>query len=135
MESVVTRLEAPPDKASRSGSGLVAVSVVLFVVFLNLLNALILKHAAAAGHSSLVLVGAFIAVVLLINLGRVVLWGWIHRRYSLARSYPLTAIFFPLIAMLSWWEGEPVTAQAVVGVVIITLGVLWYALFVPEDRP
>ncbi|MBA3447602.1 MAG: hypothetical protein H0T56_08320 [Pseudaminobacter sp.] len=125
----------PADRSGETLSGVVAIAVVLVVVFLNIFNAVILKYAAIAAHAHFIIVGSFILLVLLINVGRVIVWGWIHKRYSLARSYPLTAIFFPLIAITSWWQGEPITLQAVIGVVTITAGVVWYALFVPEGQP
>lgn len=104
------------------GAGLL-VALVLSTVVLQIVVAVLLKELAdAAPRSTLVLLGA-LALAVGLNGVRFLLWGYTHRHYPLSRSYPLVALFFPCILLLSAWYGEPVDWNQVVGVVAIMLGV------------
>ncbi len=107
-------------------------AAVFFVVSLNLVGAWILKQ--AAGYPTLSVIAIFfIGLVIAVNIGRFLLWGWMHRRIDLSKSYPLTAMFFPLVALLSVFDGEYIAPVQWFGIGLITLGVVWFSLFV-EDR-
>lgn len=64
-----------------------------------------------------------VGIVLGINGFRFALWNYIHKLYPLSRTYPMTALFFPLILCLSIAKGESVTISQFLGVAIITFGV------------
>lgn len=104
---------------------LLAVPLVSIAVGLNLLSAIVLKEAANLGQvASVLVIAIFIALVVLINLLRVALWGAIHKRFRLSDSYPLTSLFFPMILVLSAYYGEEIGLGKLLGTVLITLGVL-----------
>ena len=111
----------------------VSVAAVFFVVSLNLLGAWILKTATSLPLMSIAAL-FFLGLVIAINIGRFLLWGWMHRRIDLSKSYPLTAMFFPLVAILSAFKGEHIDPIQWVGVGIITLGVVWFGIFVQDNK-
>lgn len=122
----------PPDDRPRRG-GAASVAAVAGVVLLNLFAAWLLSFGAGLSTANPLLPAAVIGAVVLVNIGRIAVWSIIHRRFALSRSYPLTALFFPLVALMSWWHGDRLPPMAIVGVAIITLGVLWHAVMVPEE--
>ena len=73
-----------------------------------------------------------ISVVLILNLVRFILWIWTHKRFPISKSYPLTAVFFPIIAVISTQMETSLTPAQWVGVVLITAGVFWISYFVPN---
>jgi len=106
--------------------------IVALTVAINLFAAWILDDVANIGTTFSLASLLIIAVVIALNVGRFALWGWIHKRINLAKSYPLTALFFPLVAALSYFRGEYINFTQWVGIGLITVGVIWFTLFVPD---
>lgn len=106
-----------PGKTGRAGP----VVLVLAIVLLQLAAAWVLDHAADR-RAGLIVAAAAIVVAIGLNLGRFVLWGYAHRRYPLSHIYPLTALFFPCILILSYFQGDVVGATEILGTVLITAG-------------
>ncbi len=111
----------------------IAVTAVFFVVCLNLVGAWILKKATGFPLWS---IGAAFAVgfVIAVNIGRFLIWGWMHRRIDLSKSYPLTAMFFPMITVLSVIDGEMIRPVQWFGIALITIGVVWFSVFVQDHN-
>lgn len=110
----------------------VAVAAVFLVVCLNLLGAWVLDKATEFGTFSFLAL-IFIGLVISINVGRFILWGWMHKRIDLSKSYPLTAMFFPGVALLSTFEGETISVTQWAGISLITVGVIWLSVFVRDN--
>lgn len=98
--------------------------LVLSTIAIQLVVAVLLKELADArgGDSAwwlLLVIGAAVGL----NALRFLVWGYTHRHYPLSHSYPLTALFFPCILLISAWYGDPATAAEVGGVLVIMAGV------------
>lgn len=106
------------------------VALVLSTVILQLLVAVLLKEVADAAPRSWFVLLAVLGLAVGLNGVRFVLWGYTHKHYPLSRSYPLVALFFPCILLLSLWYGEAVGWMQVAGVAAIMAGV---ALLNQED--
>lgn len=64
-------------------------------------------------------------LVLLCNFGRMIVWGFIYKRYSISYAYPLSSIFFPLILAVSYFfYGEEMTFFKIAGVMLIVAGII-----------
>jgi drug/metabolite transporter (DMT)-like permease len=107
--------------------------IVSLTVAVNLFAAWILDEAAGMGTTFGLISLAIIGLVIGLNIGRFALWGWIHKRINLAKSYPLTAMFFPLVALLSYFRGEVINPVQWLGIALITIGVVWFTLFVADN--
>jgi drug/metabolite transporter (DMT)-like permease len=105
-----------------------ALTVVTVTVLLQLVAAALLKHAALVAPGGLLLPAALIAVAITIHALRFVLWGYAHKRWPLSVTYPMTAVFFPIVIAMAAWYGENIRAGQLVGSACITLGVLWLTL-------
>lgn len=104
-------------------SSLQAVFFVLGSVILGLISAWCLKEASQQKDisiSSLVLV---MCIVVGVNVGRFLLWGYIHKHYPLSLSYPINSLFFPFIFIMGYYYGESISLYQILGVVLITSGV------------
>lgn len=99
--------------------------VVLTTVALQIGAALVLKALADHPHTPMLMLAAGLALVVALNGLRFIAWGAAHKRFPLSLTYPLSAVFFPLMLLVSWQYGEPVAVRQVVGTVLITTGVLW----------
>jgi drug/metabolite transporter (DMT)-like permease len=97
------------------------VALVLSTVAIQLLVAALLKELAMSKATHAWVFAALAAAVAL-NALRFLVWGYTHRHYPLSRSYPLTALFFPCILLVSAWYGEQVGVAQVAGVGVIMLG-------------
>jgi len=103
---------------------------VLFSVALTLLTSIILKFAAAELSLTSLFGIAIILLVFAINAIKFVTWGWLNRRYDLSKTYPLTALFFPLIFIYAVISGDStLTLQKIFGLIIILLG-----LYIMESK-
>ena len=100
-----------------------AAQVLLIVVTLNALGAVILKEIASLKQTISWLTLAGFAVVILLNVLRLVVWRFAHKRFPLSTCYPITAMFFPLMFIISLAYNEPVNIQKVIGVLLIASGV------------
>ena len=107
------------------------VARVLSTVLIQVLVAILLKELAdAGGGNSWAWLLLALAVAVGLNALRFAVWGYTHRHYPLSHSYPLTALFFPCILLLSAWYGETIAWTKVVGVGVIVAGlalVTWEA--------
>ena len=64
-------------------------------------------------------------LVLGLNAGRFLLWGFLHKNYPLSFVFPLSAIFFPVILFIDIFiYDEQITLSKLIGVVLILSGVL-----------
>lgn len=102
--------------------------LVLGTVLLQLLAAWILDLVAKSVHQKVLWVAAVtIALAIAINLGRFLIWRHAHRHFPLSQTYPLTALFFPCVLLLSWWHGQHITSLQMLGTALITFGVMLMA--------
>ncbi|HSC47644.1 MAG TPA: hypothetical protein VLG68_06130 [Gammaproteobacteria bacterium] len=102
-----------------------ALAVVSVTVLLQLLGAAFLKQAALAAHGLPLVPAVFIAAAFGVQGVRFLLWGYAHRRWPLSVTYPMTAVFFPMLIGLAAWYGERVTLEQWAGGLLITTGVAW----------
>lgn len=110
-------------KVSPHRGGLWPVFIVGATVVLQLIAAYILDEAASRqsgfGIVALVAIGSAIALHGL----RFALWGYAHRHYPLSHTYPMAAMFFPVILLISYLQGDPIGAWELAGTFIIAVGV------------
>lgn len=106
------------------------VALVLSTVVLQLVVAVLLKELADAASRPLLAMLLVLGLAVGLNGLRFLVWGYTHKHYPLSRSYPLVALFFPCILLLSLWYGEPVGWMQVAGVGAIMAGI---ALLNQED--
>lgn len=99
---------------------------VLFTVFLTFFTSILLSTAASRFELLSLLGGLVIAIVVFLNVVKFFIWGWLNQRYDLSKTYPLTAIFFPLIFIYAIFTGSAeLTINKVIGLIIILIGLLW----------
>ena len=101
---------------------------VFMAVVLNMLSAVLLKSMADSPRISAVSLVLGISAVIAINGGRFLVWGFVHRKYPISKTYPLISIFFPLMVLVSYLYGEVVRINHIIGAVLITAGVIWLTL-------
>src|SRR5688500_2608123 len=83
--------------------------------WLGLASALMLKEAADRDNLSLAAMAFVLAMVVLVNGLRFLLWGSVYRKHAVSITYPLGATIFPLILVVSYLlYDEPITAPKVV---------------------
>lgn len=101
-----------------------AISIVSLTVVIQLVSALILSAAAEnyGGHRGIAI--AAIGAAIALNVLRFLLWGVAHKRFPLSRTYPLTALFFPLLLLLSFLQGDSIGVVEIAGTMLITGGVV-----------
>ena len=99
--------------------GLTSINIVI-----QLIVAGVVKYSTQVAWTTLWVMILIYAVVLLLNVVRVVVWGVIHQRYPLGIAYASSALLFPCIVVLSAYYGEPVTWRNMVGVVLVMVGVI-----------
>jgi drug/metabolite transporter (DMT)-like permease len=108
-------------QARNHGRGIM-VALVLFTVVIQIAVAVLLKELADARTST----GAWVVLVLGAAVGlngiRFLVWGYTHRYFPLSHSYPLTALFFPCVLLVSAWYGERIAGHQVLAVAIIMAG-------------
>lgn len=98
------------------------IALVLATVLIQIAVAVLLKELADARQGWQAWFVLILALAVGLNGVRFVIWGYTHRHYPLSHSYPLTALFFPCILLLSSWYGEPIGWQKIAGVAVIMLG-------------
>lgn len=104
---------------------LLLVVLVLSTVIIQLVVAVLLKELAdARGGATLLWPLLVMGLAIGLNALRFFVWGYTHRHYPLSHSYPLTALFFPCILLLSAWYGDPVTNSELAGVTVIMAGIV-----------
>ncbi len=130
MELTVTR----PPVESRSGSaGARLLVIVVAAVSMNLAAALLIEQAASRSSPVSIVTGTLLAVAVVVNAARFLLWRVAHRRYRFADVMPLTALFFPLVGLVSWLKGEPMSWRSVSGIALITVGAWMLARKVDDN--
>lgn len=110
-------------EVSHQNDGLQSVVIVGATVVLQLGAAYILDVAASRQGGFDIVVGVIIGTAIALQGVRFLLWGYAHRRYPLSHTYPMTALFFPFILLISYLRGDSVGAWQLVGTFIIALGV------------
>ncbi len=100
------------------------VGLVFLSVGLQLVNAALVKLAAATPPPGALVVAGLLLVVLVLSFARFFIWNGIYRRYPISLAYPLSAIFFPAVAAVAWAMGEDVGLLQVLGAAIVMLGVI-----------
>lgn len=99
------------------------VALVSATVVLQLASAWVLGSVAAMSpHPGWTLGAIAILAAIGLNLFRFVIWGYTHRRFPLSHTYPLTALFFPCVLVLSCLRGDLVSLHQIGGTLLITLG-------------
>lgn len=94
-------------------------------VVINISAALLLDLGAELENPILMVTLAIIGVVVLLNVLRFFLWSVIHKRYDISKSYPLIAIAFPIMLVISVYQGETsFSFQNVFGSGLIILGIV-----------
>ncbi|MEZ9601404.1 hypothetical protein AB4232_21685 [Vibrio sp. 10N.286.46.A8] len=102
------------------------VVVVLLTVILTFITSVILSVAASKVELISFYGGLVVAIVVLINVVKFSIWGWLNNRYDLSKTYPLTAMFFPLIFIYAILIGDTdITVNKLFGLFVILLGLLW----------
>ena len=99
---------------------------VLLSVLMTFATAVILK--LAAGEFSLIsMMGLLIIIIVfVINVLKFLIWGWLNNRYDLSKTYPLTALFFPLIFIYAVMAGDTLmTTQKILGLSLILAGLIF----------
>jgi len=99
---------------------------VLLSVLMTFATAVILKLGAAE-FSLISMMGLLIIIIVfVINVLKFMTWGWLNNRYDLSKTYPLTALFFPLIFIYAAMAGDTsMTAQKVLGLCLIMSGLIF----------
>lgn len=99
------------------------VAIVGTTVILQLLAAYILDVAASRQNGFDIVVTIAIVSAIALHGIRFLLWGYAHRHYPLSYTYPMAALFFPFILLISYLRGDPLDAWQLAGTFIIALGV------------
>lgn len=103
---------------------IVKFGLVTLTVLVTLMTAMLLNHSAKESHLFSFDAGLIIFLVLAINYLKFKVWGFIYKRFHLSESYPLVALFFPLIYMLAIYNGEATfETKKIIGVTLIIIGI------------
>lgn len=97
-------------------------------VCITLFTAMLLNYGAK--NSVFLSLSGFgiISSVLFINFMKFKLWGTIYSRYHLSESYPLVALFFPLIYFVAIISDEAeFDAIKIFGILLILIGIRYIA--------
>lgn len=101
-------------------------AIVGAAVALQVLGAIVLKLMAdRSANSSTLFLALGVGSVLALDFLRFVAWWSAHRRYPLSVTIPISSLFFPAMLFVALGFGEPVSAQSVVGAIVITAGTAW----------
>jgi drug/metabolite transporter (DMT)-like permease len=110
---------------TRSRRPWVPVALVFSTVLIQLASAWVLDTAADTKPGrGWTIIAAAVALAIGLNVVRFVIWGYTHRRFPLSQTYPLTALFFPCVLVLSWLKGDAIHVPEIAGTALITLGAL-----------
>ena len=96
---------------------------VLIIVLINILTILATRYATQVSYTETIVM--ILLGILFVNAFKFLLWGYVHKRYPLGRSYPIVAIFYPLMYVISIYYGEAQwEATKIVGSSLILIGVV-----------
>lgn len=98
--------------------------IVLIAVILNVFSAVLLKSLADASSPAILWLLGGILLAVIINCMRFLVWGYALKRYPLSNTYPLASIFFPVMLVVSYLYGEPVSMNQILGTLLILCGVV-----------
>ena len=97
--------------------------LVFFTVMITLLTAMLLNYAAKNSMLLSIFGIGIIFSVLFINFIKFKVWGYVYRYYHLHDSYPMVALFFPLVYVVAIYNKEAVFEWTkVFGISLIILG-------------
>ncbi|MEM9003738.1 MAG: hypothetical protein AAGE59_09470 [Cyanobacteria bacterium P01_F01_bin.86] len=100
---------------------------VTLTVLLTFLTSIVLDYSAKNLTLSSLIGISIILAVFAINLVKFAAWGWLNKHYDLSKTYPLTAMFFPLIFVYAAVNDQSViTLQKLVGLIIILTGLYFF---------
>lgn len=109
-------------------------ALVLSTVLIQIVVAVLLKELADRhGGGSWLWLAIILCMAMGLNALRFAVWGYTHKHYPLSRSYPLTALFFPCILVISVWYGDPASLQKIAGVLVIMAGIALMNMDPTED--
>ena len=99
------------------------ISLVMLVVFLQIGVALSLQWGATHAHTLSITI-LILSMALLLNGLRFVVWGALHRKYDLSKTYPLIALFFPIIYTIALYQNEATLSwHKILGLIFVFIGV------------
>jgi hypothetical protein len=133
----ITPTDPAPDgphagAAATQASNLGALGIMLIAVALQVAGAVLLKTIADRQDSwSIAVLGLGLAAVGAVDVARLVVWGFAHRRFPLSTTFPLSSLFFPAMLGVAILYGDEVGALQVAGAALITGGVAWLTLRAP----
>jgi drug/metabolite transporter (DMT)-like permease len=102
----------------------ILLALVALSVGLQLVNAWLVKLAAATPPPPPLLGAGLLLIVLALGFARFFIWSGIYTRYPISLAYPLSAIFFPAVVLLAWAMGEAIGAMQVAGATVVMAGVV-----------
>lgn len=115
------------------GGSAMSVLAVLVTVLMSIATAMMLDYAAHSKEGLDAVIVAVAAAVLLVNVLKFALWGWIHRRYDLGKTYPVGTLFFPAIYVIAWLQGDvSLVLSKIAGILLIIVGIV---LLQRDPRP
>ncbi len=83
----------------------------------------LLAGSATTQHPFLLIAG--VGGVMALNVLRLGIWGAAHRRFPLSDTFPLSALFFPIMLAVAWAFGDAITWRQWLGAALITAGSAW----------
>lgn len=99
---------------------------VLLTVLLTFFTSVLLSISASKFELISFLGGLVIIMVVFLNIVKFFIWGWLNKHYDLSKTYPLTALFFPLIFIYAILNGNSeVTINKIIGLITILIGLVW----------
>lgn len=99
--------------------------LVILTVLIQVVASLILDLRAKSAESYSLVSLAIIFGVFVLHGVRFIFWGHIHKKYDLSKSYPLIAVFFPIIFIVALIKGETeVSLFKLLGLSFIILGIV-----------
>ena len=113
-----------PSSWSTPRGKLTLIGLTFINIVIQLVIAGIVKYSTTQSLAAVLVIAGVYVVVLALNVGRFVVWGIIHKRYPLGIAYASSALLFPSIVALSYYYGEPVTWQHLLGVAMVVIGVV-----------
>lgn len=107
---------------------------IFIIVSISISTALVLDYIQNLNmdfFSFYVVIG--IIFVLGLNVFKFIVWNFLHKRYDLSSTYPMTAIYFPLIYIISVVKGEVVVdIFSLLAISFIFIGV--YLIFSTDKK-
>ncbi|HWG10794.1 MAG TPA: hypothetical protein VN693_04770 [Rhodanobacteraceae bacterium] len=107
----------------KSRTGLLLWLVILNIL-LQLVSASLIKLSSSTQTMPLGFILFLLGLVCVLNLGRFMVWGAMHKRFPVSVAYPATALFFPCLVAIAAAYGEHVSFAQVSGACLVTLGVI-----------